>query len=88
MRLCGSSYMSRTNKVMVICRDIDIGLEPMHKVFISYSGAQRAFAESLCVDLERCIRFPSLDNLQARFPVGESFRNLFGMRSSNVILEW
>ncbi|KAG0554032.1 hypothetical protein KC19_12G058100 [Ceratodon purpureus] len=51
-------------------------LESKHKVFLSHSGAQKDFVEQLCVDLERCDRFPFFDKLQSSIPVGEKFPKL------------
>lgn len=75
MALITCRYIPRTNKLMGICRDI--ALESKHKVFISHSGRQKAFAESLCVELERSYRFPFFDPYQSgSLPMGVSFPRL------------
>ncbi|KAG0598288.1 hypothetical protein M758_12G061400 [Ceratodon purpureus] len=51
-------------------------LESKHKVFLSHSGVQKDFVEQLCVDLERCDRFPFFDKLQSSIPIGEKFPKL------------
>jgi hypothetical protein len=51
-------------------------LLPRHKIFLSHSGAQKEFVEQLCVDLERCHRFPFFDKRPSSLPKGERFPNL------------
>ena len=51
-------------------------LESKHKVFLSHSGAQKDFVEQLCVDLERCDRYPFFDKLRSSLPTGEKFPKL------------
>lgn len=59
---------------MSVCRDIT--LEPKHKVFLSHSGAQKDFVEQLCVDLERCDRYPFFDKRRDSLPIGKEFPKL------------
>jgi hypothetical protein len=54
----------------------EVLLESKHKVFLSHSGAQKAFAEHLCVELERCFRFPFFDRRRESLPIGENFPKL------------
>lgn len=51
-------------------------LEPKHKVFLSHSGAQKDFVEQLCVDLERCDRYPFFDKRRSCLPIGRNFPKL------------
>ncbi|KAG0604044.1 hypothetical protein M758_10G140000 [Ceratodon purpureus] len=51
-------------------------LEPKHKVFLSHSGAQKDFAEQLCVDLETFDRYPFFDKRRSSLPIGEGFVKL------------
>jgi hypothetical protein len=51
-------------------------LLPCHKIFLSHSGAQKEFVGQLCVDLERCHRFPFFDKRPSSLPKGERFPNL------------
>lgn len=51
-------------------------LEPMHKVFLSHSGAQKDFVEQLCKDLESYGRYPFFDKCQFSLPIGEKFPKL------------
>ncbi|KAG0553984.1 hypothetical protein KC19_12G053800 [Ceratodon purpureus] len=48
-------------------------LETKHKVFLSHCGAQKDFVEQLCVDLERCDRYPFFDKRRSSLPIGEKF---------------
>jgi hypothetical protein len=54
----------------------DQSLESKHKVFLSHSGAQKDFVEQLCVDLERCDRYPFFDKRRNSLPIGEKFPKL------------
>jgi hypothetical protein len=54
----------------------DQSLESKHKVFLSHSGAQKDFVEHLCVDLERCDRYPFFDKRRNSFRIGEKFPKL------------
>lgn len=47
-----------------------------HKVFLSYSGAQRNFTEQLCKDLEAEHYFPFFDRQSNSLPKGEKFPHL------------
>lgn len=58
-----------------MCRN-EAALEAKHKVFLSHSGAQKAFVEQLCVDLERCDRYPFFDKRRDSLGIGEHFPNL------------
>jgi hypothetical protein len=60
---------------MSICRDDgrDVVLKPKHKIFLSHSGAQKDFVECLCLELERCYRFPFFDKRHDSLPIGENF---------------
>ena len=61
---------------MSTCRDD--GLKAKHRVFLSHSGSQKAFVEHLCVQLERCYRFPFLHKRRESLPIGENFpRHIF-----------
>ncbi|KAG0554019.1 hypothetical protein KC19_12G056800 [Ceratodon purpureus] len=51
-------------------------LEAKHKIFLSHSGAQKDFVEQLCVDLERCDRYPFFDKRRSSLPIGEKFPKL------------
>jgi hypothetical protein len=48
-------------------------LHSKHKIFLSHSGAQKDFVEQLCVDLERCDRYPFFDKRSDSLPIGENF---------------
>jgi hypothetical protein len=54
----------------------DHTLEPVHKIFLSYSGAQAGFAEQLCVELKRCDRHPFFDKDRDSLPIGDEFPSL------------
>lgn len=56
--------------------DRDYALQPKHKIFLSHSGAQKGFVEQLCVDLERCDRYPFLDKRRDCLPIGKDFPSL------------
>ncbi|KAG0615814.1 hypothetical protein M758_5G068900 [Ceratodon purpureus] len=56
--------------------DSDIQLQAKHKVFLSYSGAQKDFVEQLCVDLERCDRYPFYAKRKSSLPIGEAYPQL------------
>ena len=45
-------------------------------MFLSHSGAQKSFVEQLCVDLERCDRYPFFDRRRYSLPIGENFPKL------------
>ncbi|KAG0559495.1 hypothetical protein KC19_10G109500 [Ceratodon purpureus] len=51
----------------------DVLLEPKHKIFLSHNGAQKAFVEHLCLELERCFRYPFFDKRWESLPIGENF---------------
>lgn len=53
-----------------------VDFEPKHKVFLSHSGAQKDFVEQLCIDLERCDRYPFFDKRRSSLPVGMKFPKL------------
>lgn len=59
-----------------MCRDVPTVLDPKHKVFLSYSGAQKDFVEQLCVDLERRDIYPFFDKRRSSIPIGERFPRL------------
>ena len=61
--------------VNIVWHSNDI-LEPKHKVFLSHSGAQKDFAEQLCVDLETFDRYPFFDKRRSSLPIGEGFVKL------------
>ena len=44
---------------------------------MSHSGAQKDFVEQLCVDLERCDRYPFFEQRRSSLPIGEEFLELF-----------
>ncbi|KAG0590564.1 hypothetical protein KC19_1G109900 [Ceratodon purpureus] len=48
-------------------------LERKHKVFLSHSGAQKAFVEHLCLELEAHCRYPFFDKRHNSLPIGENF---------------
>ena len=48
-------------------------LEPKHKIFISHSGAQKEFAEHLCLALERRGHHPFFDKRPASLPKGRKY---------------
>jgi hypothetical protein len=48
-------------------------LEPKHKIFMSHNGAQKLFVEYLCMELERCLRYPFFDIREDSLPIGEKF---------------
>lgn len=58
-----------------MCRNEAV-LEAKHKVFLSHSGAQKAFVEQLCLDLERCDRYPFFDKRRHSLGIGEHFPNV------------
>lgn len=45
-------------------------------MFLNHIGAQKSFVEQLCVDLERCDRYPFFDTRRYSLPYGENFPNL------------
>ena len=47
--------------------------EPKHKIFLSHSGAQKAFTEHLCEALERAHHFPFFDRRDDSLRNGEEF---------------
>lgn len=51
-------------------------MEAKHKIFLSHSGAQKAFVEQLCVDLERCDRHPFFDKRRHSLGIGDHFPNI------------
>lgn len=65
---------------MGVCRSNDSldnggedAFKPKHKIFLSHSGFQKPFVEELCVELERCNRFPFFDKRRESLPLGENF---------------
>ncbi|KAG0598272.1 hypothetical protein M758_12G059800 [Ceratodon purpureus] len=70
---CELSGVDMDNEVHAECGHI---LEAKHKVFLSHSGAQKDFVEQLCVDLERCDRYPFFDKRRSSLPIGEKFPKL------------
>lgn len=56
----------------VDCR-IDSKLNPKHTIFLSHSGAQKAFVEQLYVDLKRRGQSPLFDQSTDSLPKGEVF---------------
>lgn len=53
-----------------------LSLQSKHTIFLSHSGAQKDFVESLCADLEDCNRFPFFDKRSSSLPKGEKFAKL------------
>lgn len=45
-------------------------------MFLSHSGAQKNFVEQLCLDLERCDRYPFFDKRRDSLPIGRKFPKL------------
>jgi len=51
-------------------------LKPIHKIFISHSGAQKEFVEHLCKALEDRWHYPFFDRRHESLPKGEKFPKL------------
>lgn len=64
----------------------EVELSPKHRIFISYSGAQRPFAEQLCEDLENAGYFPFFDRRPESLPKGEKFPDLIKEAASQCHL--
>ena len=45
-------------------------------MFLSHSGAQKDFVKQLCIDLERCDRYPFYAKRKSSLPIGEPFPQL------------
>ena len=64
---------SVTDFITIWCSSLQLD-EVKHKLFISHSGAQKDFAEQLCVDLERRgFLCPFFDQRQHSLPKGKDF---------------
>lgn len=57
----------------IIADWVIISTRRRHNIFLSHSGAQKNFAEQLCVDLERANQSPFFDRRPSCLPRGEEF---------------
>jgi hypothetical protein len=76
MILLWSLFQILATITSLLCIHRDDTLEPKHKVFLSHSGVQKYFVEQLCVDLERCDRYPFFDKRRYSLPIGRHFPKL------------